>query len=591
VLLAIGAAFLVWAAGCTGKTEAPPDAAKPLTTGTGATASIDEPGKLYVVDSPAAAGAIGSQPTDPGGLATREALDLQTAQATRSRAETEQAQPMTMPVPAMNTPGFRLPAEPLDRETYEHPDLNPVRLVSEHPVSTFSIDVDTGAYANVRRFLNQGRLPPEDAVRIEEMINYFDYGYPATANSGTPFSVSTEIAPAPWNGDALLLQIGIKGYEVPSGSRPPANLVFLVDVSGSMQSPDKLPLLKNAFRLMTGRLGGNDRVAIVVYAGASGLVLESTPGDRKAQILGAFERMRAGGSTNGGAGIRLAYRVAADNFIDEGINRVILATDGDFNVGTVSHESLVDLVERNREAGIALTTLGFGQGNYDDHLLEQLADHGNGNYAYIDTLNEARKVLVEEIDSTLQVIAKDVKIQIEFNPAVVAEYRLIGYENRMLRREDFNNDRIDAGEIGSGHTVTALYELRLVGSGTGLIDPLRYGAATREELAPSGDELGFLRLRYKAPGADRSALIESPVMRADIRRGADTSEDFRFAAAVAAFGQALKGGHYLGTFDLGDVNELARGARGEDRYGYRGEFVSLVALAAAIEVSGPLAAR
>jgi Ca-activated chloride channel family protein len=500
------------------------------------------------------------------------------------------AQDAARPVPQPLDPNIVWPVEPTDRENYAALDDNPVRLVHEHPVSTFSIDVDTGAYANVRRFLNQGRLPPTDAVRIEELINYFSYDYPLPRHRETPFSISTEMAAAPWNDEALLLSVGIRGYELDAEQRPPANLVFLLDVSGSMNSQDKLPLLKNAFRLLTRRLTGDDRVSIVVYAGASGLVLEPTAGDEQARILAALDRLHAGGSTNGGDGIRLAYSVAADAFIEEGINRVILATDGDFNVGTVNHESLIDLIERQRDKGIALTTLGFGQGNYNDHLLEQLADHGNGNYAYIDTLNEARKVLVEELASTLLTIARDVKIQIEFNPALVAEYRLIGYENRMLRREDFNNDRVDAGDIGAGHTVTALYELKLVGSGSLLVDPLRYGAA----LSPKGgdkDELGHFRLRYKAPGADTSRLIERSLLRSDLRRLDDTSDDFRFAAAVAGFGQSLRGGRYLGDYSLDGVAELARDARGDDPHGYRSEFISLVALAQSIDPSDRVAAR
>ncbi len=484
----------------------------------------------------------------------------------------------------------RLPREPLDRENYQDIETNPVKLASDEPVSTFSIDVDTGAYANMRRFLNQGVLPPSDAVRVEELINYFSYNYDVPDNTKVPFSVNTEISVAPWNNDALLLTIGIKGYEVPDEDRPPANLVFLIDVSGSMQSPDKLPLLKNAFRLMTNRLDDNDRVAMVVYAGASGLALESTPGDKKSKILHALSQLEAGGSTNGGAGIRLAYQVAADNFIEDGINRIVLATDGDFNVGTVNHDSLIDLVERNRDNGIELTTLGFGQGNYNDMLIEQLADKGNGNYSYIDNLNEARKVLVEELSSTLQTIARDVKIQIEFNPNVVAEYRLIGYENRMLKREDFNNDRIDAGEIGAGHTVTALYELKLIDSDGLLIDPLRY-ADNSNRHEGSKREFAFLRLRYKQPGEDKSQLIEIPVRTRDLLDIDETSDDFRFAAAIAAFGQRLRGGDYLGSFDYDAIRSLAKASRGNDENGYRGEFLSLVALADSLDTEEHHAAR
>jgi len=489
----------------------------------------------------------------------------------------------------------RWATEPLDRENYQHFDENPVKLVAQYPVSTFSVDVDTGAYSNVRRFLNAGSLPPEDAVRIEELINYFSYEYPVPANTDRPFSVITEVATAPWNDDKLLLQIGIKGYEVPVEDRPPANLVFLIDVSGSMNSPDKLQLLKNSLKMLTRQLRPEDRVSMVVYAGSSGVVLEPTTGDRQVEILRALDRLNAGGSTNGASGIRLAYQMAEQGLaeqglaergaIENGINRVILATDGDFNVGTVDFDALIDIVERKRELGISLTTLGFGSGNYNDHLMEQLADSGNGNYAYVDTLSEGRKVLVEELGSTLQTIAKDVKIQVEFNPEVVAEYRLIGYENRMLRREDFNNDKIDAGEIGAGHTVTALYELTLIGSSARLIDPLRYGAAHSPGKAGDG-EIAFVRLRYKAPDGDTSMLIEQPVDQGDTQNIADASGELRFAASVAAFGQLLKGGEYTGTYDFADVTALATGARGQDPFGYRSGFLSLVRLADSLAATG-----
>ena len=474
---------------------------------------------------------------------------------------------------------LRMPSEPVNRENYAHVDANPIQLVNENPVSTFSIDVDTGAYANVRRMLNEGYLPPQDAVRVEEMINYFSYDYPAPRDAQTPFSINMEIATTPWNPDTHLLQVGLKGFEVEAAERPAANLVFLMDVSGSMQDADKLPLLKNAFRLLTKQLDARDSVALVVYAGATGIVLQPTAGDQKATILSALDQLTASGSTNGAAGINLAYQMAEQAFIEGGINRVILATDGDFNVGTVSFEALVDMVEERRKKGISLTTLGFGTGNYNDHLMEQLADEGNGNYAYIDSINEARKVLVEELSSTLQTIAKDVKIQIEFNPSVVAEYRLIGYENRMLRREDFNNDRIDAGEIGAGHTVTALYEISLVGSAGQRVDPLRYGQP--ESLTSNGakTELAFVRLRYKQPDSDTSKLIEHALRRDEIVELDAASDELQFSAAVAAFGQQLRGGEYLEDFSYSDIRDLALSGRADDRFGYRGEFISLVNLA------------
>ncbi|MGH8679793.1 MAG: vWA domain-containing protein, partial [Burkholderiales bacterium] len=392
---------------------------------------------------------------------------------------------------------IRAPSEPLDRENYAHFDDNTLKRVVEHPVSTFSIDVDTGAYSNARRMLNAGRLPRQDAVRVEEFINYFAYDYPAPTDRSRPFNVITELGPNPWNSKTHLLHIGLKGFEVPKSKIPAANLVFLIDVSGSMNSPDKLELLKTSLKLLTNELRPSDRISMVVYAGATGVVLEPVAGDQKAKIIAALESLSAGGRTNGAAGIRLAYQMAEQAFVKGGINRVLLATDGDFNVGTTSFEALKDLVEEKRKTGISLTTLGFGTGNYNDHLMEQLADAGNGNYAYIDTLNEARKVLVDQMSSTLQTIAKDVKIQIEFNPSVVSEYRLIGYENRTLAREDFNNDRVDAGDIGAGHSVTAVYEITLAGNGGERADPLRYQPETGA-IAGRNTELAFLRLRYKA---------------------------------------------------------------------------------------------
>jgi len=470
----------------------------------------------------------------------------------------------------------RWPGHPVDLENYAQFDANPIHRVVEQPVSTFSIDVDTGSYSNIRRMLREGRLPPQDAVRVEEMINYFGYDYPVPEPDGPPFSVTVEQARTPWNPNTHLLQIGLQGYRPDPADIPASNLIFLIDVSGSMNSPDKLPVLVNSMKMLTRELDADDRVAIVVYAGASGLVLESTPGDQHARIQSALDRLSAGGSTNGGAGIDLAYAQARQGFITGGINRVILATDGDFNVGTVDFEALVDRVERQRESGIALTTLGFGTGNYNDHLMEQLADAGNGNHAYIDNLNEARKVLVDELTATLLTIAQDVKIQVEFNPAVVAEYRLIGYENRLLAREDFNNDRVDAGDIGAGHTVTALYEIALVGSGGERIDPLRYQTDRRATLADSPSrELAFLRLRYKTPGLETSELIEQAIDRADVAM----PPRLAFAAAVGAFGQHLRGGQYLQGFDLDDILTLAASARGDDPFGYRGEFVQLVRLA------------
>ena len=484
-------------------------------------------------------------------------------------------------MPATGLAQLRAPAERLNRENYAHFTDNPLQRVTEDPFSTFSIDVDTGAYSNMRRMLNAGSRPVKDAIRTEELINYFSYDYPRPKQGSTPFSIITEVGPSPWNTDTRLLHIGIQGYDVPRTQLPASNLVFLVDVSGSMQSPDKLELLKSALRLLVRELKADDRVSLVVYAGASGVVLEPTAGDKTATITAALDALTAAGSTNGGAGIKMAYALAQQAYIKDGINRVILATDSDFNVGTVDFEMLKQLVEERREQGIGLTTLGFGTGNYNDHLMEQLADAGNGNYAYIDTLSEARKALVDEMSSTLMTIAKDVKIQVEFNPATVAEYRLIGYENRALAREDFSNDRVDAGEIGAGHSVTAIYEIALTGSAGQRLDDGRYQQAHTSKTR-SG-ELGVVKLRYKQPGGDRSTLTEQVVRKAAmVQVMDDTSEAYRFAAAVAGLGQVLRGGKYTGDLGYTEVLALARGARGDDPFGYRGEFLQLTNLASSL---------
>ncbi len=472
-----------------------------------------------------------------------------------------------------------------DTEKYQAFKDNRVRSTATHPVSTFSVDVDTGSYSNIRRFLvKHRRLPPADAVRIEEMVNYFDYDYAAPRDLSRPFTVTTEVAPAPWNRDTHLLHIGIKGYKKHHTSLPPANLVFLIDVSGSMQGRDRLDLLKYGFRKLVKRLRPVDRVSIVVYAGASGVVLPPTPGSDKDAILDAIDSLQPGGSTNGGAGIELAYALAKQNFVSDGINRVILATDGDFNVGVVDHNALIDLIRRKRKSGIGLTVLGFGAGNYNDRLMEQLADKGNGNYAYIDNRREARKVLVQQLSSTLLTIAEDVKLQVEFNPAVVAEYRLIGYVNRKLRREDFDNDKVDAGEIGAGHTVTALYEITLQNSKARKLPPLRYGRIAPVRQRGSTRELAFIKIRYKRPGTKQSLLIRRPVYTRSIVPAVEqASDDFRFSAAVAAFGQNLRGGRHTGYFGYQRILQLAGSARGADPYGYRREFLRLVRAAQRID--------
>ncbi len=465
---------------------------------------------------------------------------------------------------------------PQDRENYKHFENQSIQSVFDNPISTFSIDVDTGSYANVRRMLNQGQMPRQDAVRVEEMINYFSYDYPKPDDVKQPFLASTELAPSPWNSEAHLLHIGIKGYDKAASERPAANLVFLIDVSGSMNSPDKIGLLKSSLKLLTKQMNAEDRVSVVVYAGAAGVVLEPTAGNNQAKIAEALDKLSAGGSTNGAAGIHLAYQLAEQNMVKDGINRILIATDGDFNVGTTNFEALKELVEEKRKKGVSLTTLGFGTGNYNDHLMEQLADVGNGNYAYIDTIKEANKVLVNQINSTLFTIAKDVKIQVEFNPEVVAEYRLIGYENRQLNTEDFANDKVDAGEIGAGHTVTAIYEIVLQGK-QGWLTESRY----QKHVASKNitNEIAFLKIRYKQPDADESQLLQWPIIKEDIKNMDSISNEFKFAASVAAFGQLLREGTYLKSFGYDDVLTLARNSKGADSFGYRGEFLQLVSLA------------
>ena len=514
------------------------------------------------------------------GVLTDEMSSAPAPYARSQEAKRMKRSPAKMQMMHAEMEAIRQANAPTDREVFEKIEDNPVQAVAQNPVSTFSIDVDSGAYSLVRSSLNRGRLPRNDMVRIEEMINYFDYSYPQPQGKH-PFSITTEVSRTPWNNKSHLVHVGIQGMQRDAAQRPATNLVFLLDVSGSMGNPDKLPLLKSAFKLLVKQMNANDRVSMVVYAGASGVVLEPTAGDQHATILAALEQLSAGGSTHGSSGIQLAYAMAEQAFIKGGINRIMLATDGDFNVGTVNHEALINLIEEKRAKGITLTTLGFGRGNYNDHLMEQLADKGNGNYAYIDTINEAQKVLVDELSATLETIAKDVKIQIEWNPAVVAEYRLIGYENRMLAREDFSNDKVDAGEIGAGHSVTALYEITLVDGDARRLEPLRY----QKEAKPSdhGSELAFLRLRYKAPDGDTSTLIEQPLQREGIVSSNSTSDNFRFSAAVAAFGQLLRGGRYTESFGYAAAAKLAQGARGEDRFGYRAEFLQLVRLAASLK--------
>ncbi len=481
------------------------------------------------------------------------------------------------------------PAEPIGRDQFSGAPENAFKTVREAPVSTFSIDVDTASYSFMRASLTRNVLPQPAAVRVEELINYFPYAYAAPVSATEPFSTTVSVFPSPWSEGRKIIQIGIKGYAVQAATRPRANLVFLIDTSGSMDAPNRLPLVKQSFAMLLAQLQSTDRVAIVTYAGHAGTALEPTAASEKAKILGVIERLEARGSTAGGEGIRQAYALAEQNFDPNGVNRVILATDGDFNVGITSGDELKGFIERQRGKGIFLSILGFGMGNYNDALMQALAQNGNGVAAYIDTLNEARKVLVEEATSTLIPIAKDVKIQVEFNPATVAEYRLIGYETRLLNRDDFANDKVDAGDVGSGQTVTALYEIVPVG-GPRVVGELRYGepAGAAGTTGPAG-EYAFVKIRYKLPKSDTSTLISTPVDRSsEHARFEQAPNEARFATSVAAFGEILRGGRYIGTFAYDDVLRIASAARGDDPFGYRTEFLQLVRAAKTASAMHPL---
>ena len=478
--------------------------------------------------------------------------------------------PMVLPAPvAPSTTG----------EKYTEFDDNGVTAVATTPVSTFSIDVDTASYARVRAMLNGGNLPPKDMVRVEEMINYFDYSYALPETREQPFKPSVTIMQTPWNEHTKLMHIGIKGFDVQTTDKPKANLVFLLDVSGSMSQQNKLPLLIKSFRLLLQKLNPTDTVSIVTYAGRAATILKQTEASDKASIINALENLKAGGSTGGAQGIEQAYRLAEQSFVKDGVNRVMLATDGDFNVGISNPKQLKDFIAKKRDSGIFLSVFGFGQGNYNDALMQSLAQNGNGQAAYIDTLAEAQKTLVEEAGSTLFPIATDVKIQMEFNPAKIAEYRLIGYETRALKREDFNNDQVDAGDIGAGHSVTAIYELTPVGSPAVLNDPLRY--AEEKPLVSSGptDEIGFLKMRYKLPGESKSKLLTTPVVDIETQ---NVTDDVRFAVAVSAFGQKLRGNNALKELSYTEIAKSAGEAKGEDKFGYRAAFVQLVRMAGSL---------
>ncbi len=495
----------------------------------------------------------------------------------------EHVRPAVRPDVIYGTLQYAPPPPPFDTEAYDYLPEHGFLAVAEHPLSTFSVDVDTASYSNVRRFLLADTRPPRDAVRIEEMVNYFSYAYaPPPPSDPNPIAASLEVASAPWAPTHRLVRIGLKARELPAVARGPANLVFLIDVSGSMGEPAKLPLVKEAMRMLVGRLRPDDRVAIVTYAGTSGLALPSTPASDRRTILDAIDQLSAGGSTNGAVGIQLAYDVAKAHYIANGVNRVILATDGDFNVGVTDRGDLVRLIEKEAKTGVFLTALGVGTGNYKDATLEQLADHGNGTYAYLDSAREARRVLEEQLNGTLATVAKDVKVQVEFNPARVQAYRLIGYDDRRLRKEDFNNDRVDAGEMGAGQTVTALYEVIPVGVAwkpESTVDALKYqkpeDRGQKAVGGKTGDELLTVKVRYKAPSGSASKRLESPL----VDRGetfAQASPDFKFAAAVAGFGMILRDSRYAGDATLKKIEQWAGEGIGSDAGGYRGEFLSLV---------------
>ncbi|TXS94181.1 VWA domain-containing protein [Parahaliea maris] len=532
--------------------------------------SVASESHIVVLDADASASAQAASAAPPPQVARTERKLQAAPAAAAARVEAD-----GFAVPALAARIDPMPPrgyQETGRDRFEAVEANPVKRVSEAPVSTFSIDVDTAAYSFVRRQLNQGVLPQKAAVRVEEMINYFPYDYPAPHSSDQPFDTHVTLMDAPWKPGNKLVHIGIQGYEI-QGEQPRSNLVFLLDVSGSMNSPDKLPLVKQSMGLLLSRLQPEDTVSIVVYAGAAGTVLEPTPAKEKQKILDALNRLQAGGSTAGAAGIQLAYQLAESQLVKDGVNRIILATDGDFNVGINNREELKGFVERKRESGVFLSVLGFGQGNYHDALMQTLAQNGNGVAAYIDTLGEAQKVLVHEATSALFPIAKDVKIQVEFNPATVSEYRLLGYETRLLKEEDFNNDAVDAGDIGAGHSVTAIYEITPVGSDSGVFAPSRY-RATEADSSKSG-EYGFLKLRYKLPDEDESRLITQPI-EVNARQSEGLVREARFATAVAGFAELLRGGKYSGDWTWADALGLAQANRGDDPYGYRAELVQLI---------------
>ncbi|RWD99764.1 VWA domain-containing protein [Mesorhizobium sp.] len=526
--------------------------------------------------APAESGQLAS-----GGRANAQApiAAMQSAQAPAGAVADSRLMVQPAPMPA-----DQLQPQEENRDRIETFKTNPVHETTQDPVSTFSIDVDTASYSFVRRSLKEGTLPDPDTVRVEEMINYFPYDWKGPDSAATPFNSTVTVMPTPWNERTKLMHVAIKGFDVKPAEQPKANLVFLIDVSGSMDEPDKLPLLKSAFRLLVSKLKADDTVSIVTYAGNAGTVLMPTKAAEREKILSAIDNLAPGGSTAGEAGIKEAYKLAQQSFVKDGINRVMLATDGDFNVGQTDDDDLKQLIERERKTGVFLSVFGFGRGNLNDQMMQTIAQNGNGTAAYIDTLAEAEKVLVEDASSTLFTIAKDVKIQVEFNPATVSEYRLVGYETRALKREDFNNDRVDAGDIGSGHSVTAVYEITPKGRGAEQVDPLRYGQAKVDNGGiANADEYAFVKIRYKLPNENVSKLITTPVTAAnEVKSFDEAGSDQRFSVAVAAFGQKLRDEDQTANFGYDRILEIANAARGADPFGYRAEFLSLVRLASSL---------
>ncbi|RUU92821.1 MULTISPECIES: VWA domain-containing protein [unclassified Mesorhizobium] len=558
----------------------------------GATDALVAPASPQKSESTVASGAAQQNALERGVLAepappapTGEfALDGAASVPSTSRARMPAESKLMAPQQPSILPADQMQPQPENRDRIEDFKTNPVHAALEDPVSTFSIDVDTASYSFVRGSLKQGTLPQADTVRVEEMINYFPYDWKGPESASTPFNSTVSVMPTPWNTQTKLMHVAIKGFDVKPTEQPKANLVFLIDVSGSMDEPDKLPLLKSAFRLLVSKLKADDTISIVTYAGDAGTVLEPTKASEKDKILSAIDNLTPGGSTAGEAGIKEAYRLAQKSFVKDGVNRVMLATDGDFNVGQTDDDDLKRLIESERKTGVFLSVFGFGRGNLNDQMMQTIAQNGNGTAAYIDTLAEAEKVLVEDASSTLFTIAKDVKIQVEFNPNKVSEYRLIGYETRALNREDFNNDRVDAGDIGSGHSVTAIYEITPKGSGGEQIDQLRYGQASVDNGGvANADEYAFVKIRYKLPNEDVSKLITTPVTSAnEISSFDQASTDQRFSVAVAAFGQKLRDEDATAKFGYDKIMEIATAARGADPFGYRAEFLSLVRLTSAL---------